>query len=174
MSDPSENEPREPKIIIDEDWKEQVAREKREAGSEPPRTDPAPPSGDQSADPELEPTVSAPAESDATADVRPDAAAPDAGTPDAAAGGNLPNLPPASFQFLVSMLFTQAMSFLGQIPDPESGQTRVDKAMARHTIDTLDVLTEKTRGNLTEDEDQMLREALHALRLAYVSVKSGD
>lgn len=170
MSDPSENEPRQPKIIIDEDWKEQVAREKREAASEPPPAASSPPSGDQAAATSgPEPGVSAPADSDAEAAARPDAAPPDA----AAAAGAVPNLPPASFQFLVSMLFTQAMSFLGQIPDPESGQTRVDKPMARHTIDTLDVLTEKTRGNLTEDEDQMLREALHALRMAYVSVKSG-
>lgn len=172
MSDPSENEPRDPKIIIDEDWKEQVAREKREAASapSPPEASPpeaSPPSGGQAATAggsELEPRVAAAAESDAAAETQPDAAA---------AGAEATNLPPASFQFLVSMLFTQAMSFLGQIPDPESGQTRVDKAMARHTIDTLDVLTEKTRGNLTADEDQMLREALHALRMTYVNVKSG-
>lgn len=165
MSDPSESEPREPKIIIDEDWKEQVAREKREAASEPPPAASSPPSGDQAAaNSGPEPGVSAPADSAVRPDTAPDTAA---------AAGAVPNLPPASFQFLVSMLFTQAMSFLGQIPDPESGQTRVDKPMARHTIDTLDVLTEKTRGNLTEDEDQMLREALHTLRMAYVSVKSG-
>ena len=81
----------------------------------------------------------------------------------------LPPPPAASFEMLISMLFTQAMATLGQIPDPSSGQAKVNKPYAKHYIDTLEMLGEKTDGNLTADEKKMHGEALHALRMAYVS-----
>ena len=123
----------EPEIIIDSDWKEQVAREKEQATA----------SGD------------------------------DATEPMETSGGDdesMPPPPPASFEILISMLFTQAMSMLGQIPDPQTGKPSVNKPYAKYNIDTLEMLSEKTKGNLTDDESKMLSEALHALRLTYVNV----
>ena len=81
------------------------------------------------------------------------------------------DIPPASFEVLLSMMFTQGMAMLGQIPDPNTGQAKVDKGVAKHTIDTLVMLGEKTEGNLTDDEAKMLGEALHALRMAFVSTQ---
>ena len=79
--------------------------------------------------------------------------------------------PPASFEVLISMLFTQAMATLGQMPNPATGKPEINKPLAKHYIDTLEMLGEKTQGNLNDDESKMLSEALHALRMAYVSTK---
>ncbi len=86
-------------------------------------------------------------------------------------GDEFPTPPPASFDVLISMLFTQAMAMLGQMPDPASGEMMVNKPYAKHYIDTLDMLREKTQGNLSDDEKTMLSEALHALRMMYVNAK---
>jgi len=79
--------------------------------------------------------------------------------------------PPASFEMLVSMLFSQAMSMLGQIPDPQTGKTTTNKPFAKYTIDTLEMLGQKTEGNLNDNESKMLSQTLHALRMAYIEVK---
>ncbi len=62
------------------------------------------------------------------------------------------------------------MALLGQLPEPD-GRTEVNKPLAKHTIDTLDVLERKTKGNLDDDEKQVLSEALHVLRMAFVNTK---
>lgn len=80
-------------------------------------------------------------------------------------------LPPASFPMLVSTLVTQALVGLGQIPDPFSGQPEVNLAVAGHYIDTLGILEQKTKGNLTPDESDMLTEVLHQLRMAFVAIR---
>ncbi len=80
--------------------------------------------------------------------------------------------PPASFEVMVSMMFTQAMAALGQMPNPATGKAEVNKPFAKHFIDTLDMLGEKTKGNLTDDESKMLSEALHVLRMSYVGAKA--
>ncbi|TWT83045.1 hypothetical protein CA13_45080 [Planctomycetes bacterium CA13] len=157
MSDtpnPSENPAEEPKIIIDDDWKEQVAKEKEAAAAK--GNEPVEPVESEPAD---EP-VAAPEELSADKD----AAA------DEASGAQAP--PPASFEVLVSMLFTQAMMMLGQMPDPATGKANINKPFAKHYIDTLDMLSEKTKGNLSENEAKMLSEALHAMRMMYVNVKA--
>jgi hypothetical protein len=79
--------------------------------------------------------------------------------------------PPASFEMLVSMLFSQAMAMLGHFPDPQTGKTTTNKPYAKYTIDTLDLLSQKTAGNLSEDESKMLSQTLHSLRMAYIEVK---
>jgi hypothetical protein len=61
------------------------------------------------------------------------------------------------------------MMFLGQIPDPMTQQRRRDLGQAKHTIDILLMLRDKTRGNLTADEAQLLQELLPQLQMAYVS-----
>ncbi len=82
-----------------------------------------------------------------------------------------PPPPPASFEMLISMLFSQAMTMLGQIPDPQTGKLTTNKPYAKYTIDTLDILSKKTEGNLTDSESKMLSQTLHALRMGYVETK---
>ncbi len=138
MTDSETPEPEEPKIIIDDDWKEQVAKEKAGATSDEPEP---------------------PADSKTAADT-------------AAADIDSQPPPPASFDVLVTMLFTQAMATLGHLPNPATGKSEINKPYAKHYIDTLEMLGEKTAGNLSDDETKMLADALHALRLAYVDAKA--
>lgn len=116
----------EPKIIVDDDWKSQVEREKeklKDSGNGP--------------------------ESEGKAEEH--------------------ELPPASFMVLMSTLATQAMAAMGLIPDPMTGQPSVNLPMAKHFIDLLGMLQEKTQGNLTEEEANHLRDGLHQLRMIFVS-----
>jgi Domain of unknown function (DUF1844) len=82
--------------------------------------------------------------------------------------GTRRDLPPADFTMLVNMLVTNAMVFLGQMPAPGSQQYMRNLPQAQHMIDLLMVLREKTRGNLTPDEDQMMQDLLPQLQMAYV------
>ncbi|SMP70533.1 protein of unknown function [Neorhodopirellula lusitana] len=173
MTSPSENEPA-PKIIVDSDWKEQVAKEKETLSEQEAANESA-------ADAPEAASTEAPASDVSTADdaiaegvaegVAEGAADDVATTPEAELPQGGPQLPPASFEVLISMLFTQAISALGQMPGPDGGQTKVDKPMAKHTIDTLEMLETKTKGNLSDQESKMLTEALHALRMTYVGVR---
>lgn len=79
------------------------------------------------------------------------------------------NLPPASFSTLVTLLATQAMAALGKVADPQSGEAVVRLPLAKHFIDSLEVLLEKTQGNLSELEKGMLESMLFELRLLYVA-----
>jgi hypothetical protein len=79
-------------------------------------------------------------------------------------------LPPADFSMLISMFATQAMVALGVIPEPTSGKPRTQLPLARHFIDLLGVLEEKTKGNLTERESESLVENLHPLRMMYLEM----
>lgn len=116
------------KIIIDEDWKTQVEREREEIKAK----------GDE-----------APASSEATGDI-----------------------PPASFSMLVTSIGTQAMMALGQVPDPMSGQAVYHPDLARHHIDTLVMLEEKTAGKLTPDETELLQNFVHQLQHLFVATQS--
>lgn len=73
--------------------------------------------------------------------------------------------PPATFDFLIHTLFTQALMALGRIPNPITKQTHKNLASARHFVDVLTMLGEKTRGNLTEEERKVLEEMQHQLRM---------
>jgi hypothetical protein len=80
--------------------------------------------------------------------------------------------PPATFALHISTLATQTLMFLGQMPNPLTGELEVHLEQAKHFIDTLQMLQEKTKGNLTAEEGQMLQQILHELRLAYVTISS--
>lgn len=80
--------------------------------------------------------------------------------------------PPATLEFLVHTLFTQALMALGRIPNPITGKAHRNLPTARHFIDTLAMLEEKTRGNRSQDETRLLEEVLHQGRLR-VSIESG-
>ncbi|KIX15890.1 DUF1844 domain-containing protein [Dethiosulfatarculus sandiegensis] len=76
--------------------------------------------------------------------------------------------PPVDFSSFVLSLSHAAMMHLGQIPDPQTGETQTNVGFARHTIDTIAMLQEKTKGNLESDEKQLLDNILTELRLAFV------
>jgi hypothetical protein len=76
--------------------------------------------------------------------------------------------PPASFSTLVTLLATQAMAALGQLPDPNGAPLTPRLPLAKHFIDSLEVLQQKTQGNLSEAEAGMLESMLFELRLLYV------
>ena len=80
-------------------------------------------------------------------------------------------LPPPSFSLLVASLGSQAMVALGQVPNPLDGKTEVRLDLARHAIEMLSILEQKTKGNLAADEAQMLDSVLHQLRMAFVAAK---
>ena len=92
----------------------------------------------------------------------------------ASESGGGQQLPPANFMVLLSTLATQAMASLGFIPDPSTGKPNVNRPMAKHFIDMLAMLQEKTKGNLDEEETNHLRDALHQLRMTYVSSENID
>ncbi|OYP29821.1 DUF1844 domain-containing protein [Rhodopirellula sp. MGV] len=121
MSEPNN----EPELVVDNDWKSQVEKEK-----------------------------TAPAES------------PDADDPTA-------SLPPASLAMLISTFYSQAMMALGVMANPSTNEKSTDLMMAKHFIDTLEMLQEKTKGNTDDEEDKMFDEVLHLLRMAYVGAKKG-
>ncbi len=121
----------EKKIIIDEDWKSQVAAERETLASE---TKPA-----------KEPS------------------------PDPAQA-----MPPASFEMLLTTLATEAMMSLGQLPIPGTQKTEANLPQAKYVIDLLEVLAEKTKGNLSEQEEIVMTDILHQLRMMYVAIQSGS
>ena len=79
-----------------------------------------------------------------------------------------PKLPPPSFSLLIATFASQAMVAFGKAPDPIEGKTEIRLELGRHAIDMLDILQQKTKGNLTEDEAAMLEGNLHQLRLEFV------
>ena len=82
-------------------------------------------------------------------------------------------MPEVTFSAFIISLNTAALFHLGEIADPETGSTRQDLVLAKHTIDTLDLLEKKTKGNLTEDETSMLGKFLYDLKMRYVEVSKG-
>jgi hypothetical protein len=89
-----------------------------------------------------------------------------------AAGRRAP-LPPPSLTFLVSTLYLQGAIALGLLPNPVTNKADMHLDQARHAIDMLAMLQEKTAGNRTPEESEELEAALHELRLAFVGVQGG-
>jgi len=91
-----------------------------------------------------------------------------------AMGQDVP-LPPASLEILIGSLATQAMVSLGIIPHPATNKPQRLMNQAKHLVDMLEVLQEKTEGNRTAEETAMLDDTIHQLRMAYVQIsQSGD
>lgn len=74
-----------------------------------------------------------------------------------------------TFERFMASLYMTAMLQLGLMHE-EGGQPRIDLIGARQTIDTLSLLSDKTRGNLTSTEENFLQNCLYELRMAYVEV----
>jgi len=85
------------------------------------------------------------------------------------ARGDLPRIDFATF---VLSLATSAMVHMGLVPDPEgAGREPVNLLLAQQAIDTLEMIQEKTRGNLDPEETKLLQSVLYELRMGYVKAK---
>jgi hypothetical protein len=135
-----------PSLHIDTDWKRQAQEEKKRLAEEEAK------------------------KAKESAPVAP-AAAPSATAPRGAASKGRPDMPPASFPTLVQSILTQILFYLGDLTQRGS-EPNVNLDMAKHQIDIMGILEEKTRGNLSEDEKQLLDTALYEARMRYVSVAS--
>lgn len=90
---------------------------------------------------------------------------PPADEPTAADG----RLPAVDFHTFVLSLGSSALLHLGELEHPEGGATEKDLPLAKHTIDILSMLEEKTKGNLTSAEEKLIQSLLYDLRLRYVN-----
>jgi hypothetical protein len=133
-----------PRIHVDSDWKKQAQAEKERLAreAERPAAPPPPPRTAVGPGPTI-PTERQPQE-----------------------------VPPASFETLLQTLGTQAAIFLSDQVDPETGEPLRHLELAKHSIDMLSVLEEKTKGNLTPQEARLLDSLLYELRMAYISAAS--
>lgn len=82
-------------------------------------------------------------------------------------GGALPEI---NFSAFVISMSTQALMHLGEIPNPLDGQVEKDVTAAKQMIDILNLLREKTRGNLDQGEQKLMEDILYSLRMRYVEV----
>jgi hypothetical protein len=80
--------------------------------------------------------------------------------------------PRITFSVFVMSLNTSALVQLGELEEPGAGGKSVNLELARHTIDTIAMLQEKTRGNLDKDEQTMIDNILCDLRMRYVRLAS--
>ena len=128
-----------PQKRVDESWKEQVEREKKQGPTEPAAT------------------------------TSPSGAAPAPAPPQAQAE----ELPEARFDLFLSGLAMDALIALGEVPHPVTRKQSANLTQARYLIDLLGLLSEKTRGNLTADEERLLKDALYQLRMRYLAKAGG-
>ena len=77
-------------------------------------------------------------------------------------------LPHIDFATFVLSLSHSVLMHLGEAPHPEDDKTRVDLPLAKQTIDLLGLLEEKTKGNLTGEEERLITQILFDLRMRYV------
>jgi hypothetical protein len=140
------NDQQEKKIIIDQDWKSQVQAEKEAARQQK----------EQSAEDDVPPSQESAAQESAPQDPPPAQEGP---------------LPPPSLSYLATSLATQAMMSLGMAPHPGmEKQPEAHPQEAKHLIDMIAMLQEKTKGNQTPEESAMFDGFLHELRMAFVAV----
>jgi hypothetical protein len=163
-----------PSLHIDTDWKKQAQEEKRRLAEEAERAK-APPPGPPGAGAAAMPGAGA-AAAPTGAPVDPRGSAAGAATtgraPASARGaGQQRELPPPSFATLVQTLVTQSLFYLGDL-SPRGGEPMVNLDLAKHNIDLLGVLEEKTANNLAPEEKRLLDAALYETRMRYISVAS--
>lgn len=82
-----------------------------------------------------------------------------------------PPMPPASFEMLVTTLATEVLVAMGQVPHPLTGKAELHRNQAQFLIDTLDVLKQKSKGNLTPQEQELIDSVLHQLRMVFIAVQ---
>jgi hypothetical protein len=153
-------------VAGDEDWKSRVKAEAaaldQQFRSQPPGNPTAPPKPADEANAE---TPSA-ATNEATAASATSASATSADRTQAAEAAR--EMPEPTFADLVALLSTQAMMFLGLIPNPATQKAVTQLPTARYFIDLISILEEKTAGQLTKEESTILDETLHSLRMTFM------
>ena len=163
-------EPQKPRIVVDDDWKTQAQAEKKRLAEEVEKKQAAAaaaPAGDKAAGPAGD-KAAGPGATEAGAGGGAAAGAP---TREAAAqAAQARRLPAASFATHINSLVTQAFMAMGGMEDPRTKQRHLDLDVAKYHIDTLVVLEEKTKGNLTDDEKRLIDQGLYECRLQYVHV----
>ncbi len=88
---------------------------------------------------------------------------------EAAASGPLPKVDFSSFML---SLYSSGLVQLGKVEDPSTGKKTKNLELAKHTIDMIAMLEEKTKGNLNEDEKNLLKALLSEIRIAFVEAKA--
>lgn len=83
-----------------------------------------------------------------------------------------PPSPPVTFSSFVISLGSSSLMLMGEQFDPQQPAMPVNLPQAKEIIDLLSVLEDKTKGNLTPDEQTVLRDMLYALRMKYVTLAS--
>lgn len=135
-----------PSLSIDTDWKKQAQEEKRKLVEEQQKKAAAA-------------VVAAPAQEKLS-------------DPRAGAGSRgRRELPPVNFSTMVQSIMTQALFYLGDL-SPEGGEPMLNLDRAKHQIDTLTLVEQKTVNNLSPEETHMLDAALYEVRMRYVNVAS--
>jgi hypothetical protein len=154
-----------PSLHIDTDWKKQAQEEKRRLAEEEQK---------RAAEKERSAASSGgPASAGSGSPTAVPGAQPARGRAGSPAGGarGERQLPEASFPTLVNSLVTQILLYLGDL-SPRGVEPQVNLDMAKFNIDLLGVLEEKSKGNLTPEEQKLLDNALYETRMRYVSVAS--
>ena len=82
-------------------------------------------------------------------------------------------LPAASFAELVNLIVMQAMAGMGLLPGPAGERFAPNLEVAKHFIDMLQVLEDKTKNNLTPEEKGLLDQVLYEMRMSFVQVAGG-
>lgn len=76
--------------------------------------------------------------------------------------------PEVTFSAFIMSLASSALVGLGEVPDPGTGRRECDLPLARHNIDVLEMLRQKTQGGLNDDESELITSVIYELRLKYV------
>jgi hypothetical protein len=77
-------------------------------------------------------------------------------------------LPEINFSSFLLSLSSSTLLHLGEIADPQSGEKKKDLGLAKQSIDIINLLKDKTKGNLTEEEEKLLEHLLYDLRMRFV------
>ncbi len=77
-------------------------------------------------------------------------------------------MPEVTFASFILSLNTTALFHMGELPHPETGEKIIDLELVKHTIDTIRMLRDKTKGNLDKDEEEMVANILYDLKIRYV------
>jgi hypothetical protein len=159
-----------PSLHIDTDWKKQAQEEKRRLAEEEQKRAAAskPPEPESLGVPPgvgaTKPAASGPGASASAAAPR--------GRSGAGAGGRERGAAPdASFATLVQSLATQVLFYLGDLA-PRGSEPQVNLDMAKYNVELLNILEQKTKNNLSDEEQRLLDGALYETRMRFVSVAS--
>lgn len=80
-------------------------------------------------------------------------------------------LPKVDFSGFILSIYSTGLVQLGKVEDPSSGEVKKDLTMAKYTIDMMAMLSEKTKGNLNEDETKLMQALLSEIRMVYVEAR---